>query len=202
MFEKSDKSLYLLRKITNVAIFVYMFVIVILGIVLICTSFYEVYVPGSGFSKAYYKTEVNVGTLIGGILSILLGPILMQLIWLGCDLKFNSLLDIKNIRNAQYGMPAVEFPAPLFFNKRNKKSDKNVLGVYEELKRYKALLDENALTIEEYEQIKSKLLLNNKGADENIENDIDKVKRLKQYFDDELLTEEEFIAEKSKILKK
>ncbi len=169
----------------------------IAGIVLICTSFNKVQVADYG-----YMTVINFGTLIGGILTILFGPILLQLVWLGCDLKFNTLLDIKNIRNAQYGMPAVEFPAPLFLNKSNKINDNNVLDVYEKLKRYKALLDENALTVEEYEQIKNELLGNNKSADKSIENDIDKVKRLKQYVDDKVLTEEEFVAEKSKILKK
>lgn len=197
MFKKSDKSLYLIRKIVNVVIFVFMCISVIAGLVLIAISFNKsVDQYGNSF------TWFNFGTFFGGLLAILLGPVLLQLVWLACDLKFNTLLDIKNIRNAQYGMSAVEFPAPLFLNKCNKSSNNNVLDVYEKLKKYKALLDENALTIEEYEQIKNELLGTNKSEDKSIENDIDKVKRLKKYVDDKVLTEEEFVAEKSKILKK
>lgn len=190
MFEKNDKSLYLVRRILDVAIFVLMCVSVLAGIVLIATS----------FRSDNYGTYIIFGSLIGGVLSILLGPVLLQLVWLAIDIRFNSLLDVKIIRNAQFGNGKTEFFRPLFSKKRN--CDLTCeYDAYEKLKKFKALLDEEVISADEYESIKKELLGKNECTC-TVEEDISKVKTLKTYVDDKILTEEEFKAEKAKILNK
>ena len=193
MFNKNDKSLYLVRKIVNILLFVLMCVSVIAGIVLIAMSFYT------------YKEEifVNFITLISGVCTMILGPVLLQLVYLVADIGFNALLDVKIIRNAQFGIDVPEFSAPLFFtNKKENVMGTNTLDVYEKLKKYKALFDESVITIDEYENIKNGLLQKNIQTVETIDDDISKVKRLKTLADEKVLSEEEFALEKSKILKK
>lgn len=191
MFERNDKSLKLVRKIVNVVLFVLMCVSVIVGIALI--------------SSAFNTTGkiVNFVTLIIGICTMILGPIILQLVWLNYDIKFNALLDLKIIRNAQFHLPAGELKAPLFFDKiKNKGNDIKIADVYEELRKYKSLCDESVITVDEFEQIKGALLNKNAEKECSIDEDIAMVKRLKSYVDDNIITEEEFAKEKSKILKK
>lgn len=201
MFNKNDKSFNIIRKITNVTLFVLMCAAFIAGIVMIAISFESQ--TKINYGVTYSTTVINYGTLIGGIATMLLGPIFLQLVWLVTDMKFNAMFDVKAIRNAQYGLQAPEIPGPLFFSK---KKDKNLefdtFDIYEQLKEYKVLCDEAVITENEYEEIKSKFL--NKNADNNriFECDIDKIKRLKQFADDKILTEEEFLTEKNKIIKK
>ncbi len=193
MFNKNDKSLYLVRKIVNVLLFVLMCVSVIAGIVLIAVSFYT------------YNDElfVNFITLISGICVMILGPVLLQLVYLVADIGFNALLDVKIIRNAQFGIAVPEFSAPLFLKKNKDVIDaRNALDVYEKLKKYKTLYDESVITSDEYENIKNGLLQNNTQPVETIDDDISKMKRLKTLADEKVLSEEEFMQEKSKILKK
>lgn len=195
MFERNDKSLNLVRKIINVTLFVLMCVSVIAGVVLIAMSFQV--------EKYSEEMIINFGTLIGGILAIILGPILLQIVWLVFDMKLNSILDVKIIRNAQYGLPAGELKAPLFFNRgKSKEIGVEVTDAYEKLRKYKALCDESVITVDEFEQIKCELLNKNVEKEYSIDEDIEKVKKLKSYVDDKIITEEEFAKEKSKILKK
>ena len=173
-----------------------MCVCAIAGIIMMASSNKIASYDGNTFS--YF----NFANFFIGLVLFLLGPVIFQLVWLGLDVKFNALLDVKNIRNAGYSLPAEEFPAPLFFNKKAKDTDKNNLEAYEKLKKYKLLYDEKVLTDEEYENIKNEILGKNQGNKEALDKDIDKVKKLKAYVDDKIISEEEFVAEKSKIFKK
>ncbi len=195
MFNKSDKSLYLVRKIVNVSLFVMMCLSVLGGIVLIAMSF-PVYEG--------YGLWINFFTLFGGIGAIVVGPILLQLVYLVFDIKFNALLDVKNIRNTGYGLPAEQFDGPLFFNKcksKNACSIQNRIDAYDKIKQYKNLFDEGVITEREFNDIKSELLGNSFAQAKQFDGNVNKLKSLKGFVDEGILTEDEFTQEKSKILK-
>ncbi len=192
--KKNDNSLNLIRKITNVTLFVLMCLSVLTGIVLIAISF------GSNSWGGMY---VNVATLFGGIGSIVLGPVLLQLIWLSTDVAFNFILDVKNIKNAQLGLPTNELSAPLFHKNCQKAVGiDNVYSVFEKIKKFKLLLDEGIITEEEYVEIKNELLNKKEKVGSKFDKDIVKIKQLKTYVDEKILSKEEFDDEKNKILKK
>ncbi len=194
MFNRNDKSFFILRKIINVAIIIFMCVCVIAGIIFMALAFGE---DAAGRSKF-----IAVNFIIGIVL-LLLGPIICQLIWLVSDMKYNSRLDVKIIRNAQFGLAAPELPYINIFN-RNK--DKLVvqgeMATYDILKKYKVLVDEDIISQEEFEEIKSQLLNKDVAVSKQVENTIDKIKKLKSYADEKIISTEEFEKEKSKILKK
>ena len=197
MFKNTDKSFYLVRKILNVVYFVLMIASVITGIILISCSV-KTFTDYSG-TYAY----VDFGLLISGILTMLLGPVAWQFDWLITDMIFNIILDVKNIRNASYGLPAEELPAPLFMKKlKNRGANTNDLPDYEKLKEYKALLDDKIISQEEFDEIKEKLIGKKEKKNTSKDDKISKVRELKNYLDEKIITEEEFNEEKSKILKK
>lgn len=197
MFETNDKSLNLLRKIVNVAIFVAMCVCVIIGIVLIAMSFSMV--EYSGYMGKYLS--INPIALVSGVCTLLLGPVVCQIVWLLTDVYFNTLFDIKLIRNAQCAseLNLQKLPAPLF-RKSVKESEINSLDVYKKLKDYRILVEENVITEDEFTQIKSNLMANSRES--ATDSTISKAKELKKLADQKIITEEEFASEKSKILKK
>ncbi len=188
MFKSNDKSFFMIRKIVNVVYFVLMCVAVVAGIVMMASA--------KETSTYYAYTYINWGILIAGLLTMLVGPILLLLGWIVTDVIFNTIMDVKIIRNATLGAEIPELPAPLFAKRREKN---NTVNVYEKLKAYKDLCNEGFITQEEYETIKKDIL---KKTDSGLERSIDKIKKLKVYLDEGLLTNEEFEAEKSKILKK
>lgn len=195
MFKNNDKSLFLLRKIVNVALFISMCLCVIAGVVMIslCKT-----IVGS---TQYIREYVNTGMIIGGVLTMILGPIICQIVWLLVDLKFNAILDVKLIRNSCYNINGEQSLSYLFF--KNKKSTVvDSISIFEKLKQYKELYDANILTEAEYEQIKAELLNKNICENTKFSNAIKEVKKLKTYVDEKILTEEEFSVEKAKILKK
>ncbi len=190
MFKSNDKSFFMIRKIVNVVYFILMCVAVVAGIVMMASA----KETGTYYGDSY--TYINWGILIAGLLTMLVGPILLQLGWIVTDAIFNTIMDVKIIRNATLGAEIPELPAPLFAKKHEKN---NSINVYEKLKAYKNLCSEGFITQEEYETIKKDIL---KKTDSGLESNIDKIKKLKVYLDEGLLTEEEFEKEKSKILKK
>ncbi len=194
MFTKNDKSLFLIRKIINVVTIIVMCICVIAGIVLIALSFGE---NAKGASVFY------VGTFISGICTLILGPIFTQFTWLLLDMKFNSILDLKIIRNAQFGLAAPELPC-LCMVKRCKGQTlvHGDMSTYDILKEYKTLVDEEVITKDEFDEIKSQLLNKEISKENQVESTIDKIKKLKSYLDEEVISAEEFEKEKSKILKK
>ncbi len=190
MFKKNDKSLFIVRKVVNVAIFVLMCACVICGIAVIASAI-------SG--PSYYL----VANIIIGVVVLLGGPIFLQILWLIIDVKFNALVDIKLIRNATYNQEEVLLPAPLFHkNKKEEDVITNGMEVYEKIKKYKLLLDEKIITTEEFEDIKSRLLLKPATVESCIDSSIKKVKVLKSYADDNIISAKEFEEEKAKLLKK
>ncbi|MBO5852034.1 MAG: hypothetical protein J6R29_06860 [Clostridia bacterium] len=194
MFKNNDKTFYMLRKFVNVCYFVLMCLAVLAGIIMMASSFYT-------YSRGGYSyTAVEWGLFIGGILTMLLGPVVLQCGWLLTDIAFNMVFDVKIIRNAISGEELPKLPAPLFTKK--KEENGNYAGAYEKLKMYKSLCDEGILTVLEYDELKRELLNKNTIEKKDFESDIDKVKKLKTYVDEKVLTEEEFAIEKSKILKK
>ncbi len=202
MFNKNDKSLFIFRKIVNALTIILMAVCVIAGIVCIAMSFGKQTI-NDGFNGTQVVPVFYFGNFIIGIVALLLGPILLQLIWLALDVKFNAMLDVKIIRNAQYGAPVPELPE-LFFIKCNKKSEA-IVGVestFDTLKKYRELVDAEVISQEEFDEIKKQLLNKNVDDSNNVETTIEKIKKLKSYADENVITAEEFAEEKSKILKK
>ena len=191
MFKKNDKSFNMIVKITNVVIFVLMCVSVIAGIVMTAAAFR---------SDKYGDLFINFGMLFGGLATIVLAPILLQLVWLAFDMAFNFALDVKLIRNAGCGQAGLqELPAPLF-RKTSKKQEEGKYEIYKKLKEYKELLDEAVITEDEYAQIKAEFIVSDeKKTDSAI---ISQVKELKKLVDENIITEQEFSNEKNKILKK
>lgn len=191
MFKKNDKSFNMIVKITNVVLFVLMCVSVLIGIVMIALSFK---------ADDFYGIYVNFGTLFGGIAAIILGPILIQFIWLLFDMAFNAILDVKLIRNAEYKnqTSAQELPAPIF-RKGTKEKEGDKYEAYKKLKEYKELLDETVITKDEYDLIKAELM---SSVEEKTDSTINQVKELKKLADEKIITEQEFVNEKAKILKK
>ena len=194
MFKVNDRTFYMLRKFVNVLYFVFMCVAVLAGIIMMASSFYT-YESGR-----YSYTAVEWGLFIGGILTMFLGPVLLQFGWLLTDVAFNMVFDVKIIRNAICGEEMPELPILTFAKKKEYKD--TYIGSYEKLKMYKSLCDEGILTTAEYDELKRELLNKNSIEKKSFESDIDKVKKLKAYVDEKVLTEEEFAIEKSKILKK
>ena len=115
-------------------------------------------------------------------------------------MAFNFALDVKLIRNAQYGKAGLqELPAPLF-RKGTKHKEEDKYEGYKKLKEYKELLDEAVITEEEYAQIKAEFIISDeKKSDSAI---ISQVKELKKLVDENIITEQEFSNEKNKILKR
>ncbi|MBR5192429.1 MAG: SHOCT domain-containing protein [Clostridia bacterium] len=167
---------------------------VLTGIILFSVSF---------TTNSWGEFIVNYGTLFGGIGSILLGPIVIQLLWLSSDIFFNFILDVKNIKNAQLGLPTSELSPPLFHKNCQKSVGiDNVYSVFEKIKKFKLLLDEGIITEEEYVEIKNELLNKKEKVGSKFDKDIVKIKQLKTYVDEKILSKEEFDDEKNKILKK
>lgn len=194
MFKRNDKTFYMLRRFVNVLYLVLMCVAVLAGIIMMASSFYT-------YEVAYYSyTAVRWGTFIIGILTMFLGPVILQFGWLLTDVAFNMVFDVKIIRNAISGEEMPKLPTLTFAKKKEGKD--NYVNSYEKLKMYKSLCDEGILTTGEYEELKRDLLNKNSIEKKSFESDIDKVKKLKAYVDENVLTEEEFAIEKSKILKK
>ena len=191
MFKNNDKSFNLIRKITNVAIFVAMCVCVVMGIVLIAMSFPTV---DYGYGA---ELIINPITLLSGIFTLLLGPVVCQLIWLALDLYFNALLDIKLIRNELCKEEAMQ-ELPVLFKKMNRENDVDNVSIYKKLREYRALVEESVITEDEFAQIKTSLMSNAKTETDSV---ISKAKELKKLADEKVITEQEFANEKSKILK-
>ena len=189
MFKNNDKTLILYRKIINIVLFIAMCACVIAGIVVMKQA--------QEFSGKYFEEVL----LTLGLIILAAGPILIQFVWLKIDIKLNHILDVKIIRNAQFGLENPQLPAPIFHQGKTDSFNgtANKLSVYESLKNYKELLDVGAITDVEFAEIKKSIL---HQKEECVSNIIDKVKQLKVYADENILTEEEFNTEKSKILKK
>ena len=194
MFKSNDKSFFMIRKIVNVMYFILMCAAVVTGIVLMASSVYSYTQSGRTY------TYLDWTMFIFGIVTMILGPVLLQLFWLISDAVFNIVFDVKIIRNATCGVEMPKLPAPLFARK-NKCKEVGV-DVYEKLKMYKNLCDEGVLSAAEYEEIKKDLLNKNAADNQSFSSDIEKVRKLKAYVDEVVLTSEEFATEKSKILKK
>ena len=202
MFKKNDKSMFLLRKIVNVTLFVLMCVCVVGGIILMASAKtvetgYDYL--GAPITQSYF----NVIGFIGGFVVFALGPVLLQLVWLVFDMKFNSCLDVKLVRNALFNQGEVFQPAPLFHKFKNEECVlNNGMEVYENIKKYKILFDEEAITADEFEDIKKRLLAKDSAAGSQINSSIEKVKMLKSYADSDIISQEEYAQEKAKLLNK
>ena len=200
MFKNNDKSFNLCRKISNIVLFVLMCLSVAVGIFLIILSAtinpyrYDVqrYISSMYALKSTYLTI--------GLIVLILGPIFFQLIWLGLDLLFNFMLDVKLMRNVICKDQSEIQELPVLFKKSSKNEKKLDNSVkYEKLREYKMLVEEGVITEEEYIQIKQDLIPTSSKATDNV---ISKAKELKKLADEKVITEEEFANEKSKILKK
>ncbi len=187
MFKKNDKSLFIFRTIINVLTIVMICACIVTGIVLMAMSIGE------------YRFHIEL--FIAGIVVLIVGPVFVQLMWLALDMKFQSLLDVKIIRNAQFGLEAPELPS-ITFKKSAKNSIKGDMEIYDILKKYKGLLEEKIISQAEFDQIKSQLLNKTVATTNKVETTIDKIKKLKTYADENVITSEEFAEEKSKLLKK
>ncbi len=188
MFNKNDKSLYILRTIINVITIILIGVCVVMGIVLMAMS-----IDGYKFYEELFIT---------GIVVLLVGPIVVQLIWLVFDMKYQAILDVKIIRNAQFGLEAPELPTISFKKNGKKEAVKSDMEIYDILKKYKNLLEEKIISQAEFDEIKSQLLNKTVANNTKVETTIDKIKKLKTYADENVITTEEFAEEKSKLLKK
>ena len=129
MFKVNDRTFYMLRKFVNVLNFVLMCVAVLAGIIMMASSFYT-YESGR-----YSYTAVEWSLFISGILTMLLGPVVLQFGWLLTDIVFNMVFDVKIIRNAISGEEMPKLPAPLFSKKKDSKG--SYADAYEKLKMYK-----------------------------------------------------------------
>ena len=155
MFDKNDKQLKIVRKITFICAIIFAVLGVIAGIILCATE------------------DASGTNLIAGILLIVLVPFLSWLAWVYGSLLLTFLCDVKLMRNKMYGLdndnlsefisspsraanyPSAQQPAgaPSEQAPSSSASDR-----YEMLLRLKKLYDSGALSQEEYEQKKRELL--------------------------------------------
>ncbi len=196
MFNKNDKTLYLLKKIVNVTLFIIMCLCVICGIIIMASSF-----PVAYSKSGYRYVSFNAIAFFIGLVTLVGGPIFTQLVYLLLDVAFNFCLDVKIIRNAQFGLEVPSMPNPLFHKNCNNQKEITGFKMYETLKQYKTLVDQEIITEVEFEELKAKILNKNHHEANSLNININKVKKLKTFADEKIITEEEFASEKAKILK-
>ena len=198
MFKQNDRSYTWIRKIVNVLTIVLMFACLIAGVVMMASS-----------QQSYWGgTYFDFGIFFGGLAIFFIGPIVINFLWLFVDCFFNTILDIKIIRNAVSGENVEEvakLSKPIVPYKEKK--DVKVISTYEllldKLLAYKKLLDEGAISQTEYDAIKAKLMPDyTKDAELNSDEKVfATIEKLKKLTDDGVITEEEFAKEKAKLLK-
>ena len=155
MFDKNDKQLKIVRKITFICAIIFAVLGVIAGIILCATE------DASG-------TYLTVGILL-----IVLVPFLSWLAWVYGSLLLTFLCDVKLMRNKMYGLdndnlsefisspsraanyPSAQQPAGA---PSEQAPSSSASDSYEMLLRLKKLYDSGALSQEEYEQKKRELL--------------------------------------------
>ena len=120
MFEKNDKTFFVLRKIVNIALFVCICACALVGLILVFSSIGRYAAPDYYYNTYKLYTYVDSTRLAAGLGVMLAGPVVFQFVWLITDICFNKALDVKIIRNAQLGLETPELPAPICFKKKSK----------------------------------------------------------------------------------
>ena len=181
MFEVNDRSLLTARKIIKVFCVLGAVLFIVCGIILCATCVQEVQSPSS------WRTETAVnGMQLGfGIGCIVVGPFLCWLAWVFDRVLLAACCDIKLIRNKLYGVgnenldiflkddgdaDAAPAPTPAATGHLNRppaaQAPRNAGGSAplpaeertQKLLRLKKLLDAGAITQEEFDRQKAKLL--------------------------------------------
>ena len=154
MFDKNDKQLKIVRKITFICAIIFAVLGVIAGIILCATE------------------DASGTNLIAGILLIVLVPFLSWLAWVYASLLLTFLCDVKLMRNKMYGLDndnlsefisspsrAENYPSAQPAGAPSEQApSSSASDSYEMLLRLKKLYDSGALSQEEYEQKKRELL--------------------------------------------
>jgi hypothetical protein len=212
MFKQNDRTYTWIRKTVNVLTIVLMVVCLIAGIIVMasCNETRSITVPTNdwGGTTTEQISYFNTGKFFVGLLVFLLGPVVVNLLWLVADFGLNTLLDIKIIRNAVSGESVEEVaklckPIVIFKRKKEQKCVDKYENVLDKLLTYKKLLDENAITQEEYDSIKSKLMPaeTENTTEKNEAKVFATIEKLKKLTDEGVISEEEFSNEKAKLLK-
>ncbi len=141
MFEKNDKQLLIVRTILNVVTWIFIILGVVLGIVLSALEMLEIGLPLLFFI-----------------------PFLSWVMWVFVRLHLSHLCDIKMIRNKIYGVDNdnlkvfLEEKANTGFQEEEYIANNNISSNTEQILRLKRLLDGGAITQEEFDREKEKLL--------------------------------------------
>lgn len=150
MFEKNDKPLFIVRILLIVMCLIIAIGSVITFIVLCCVDGGE--------------------NIVIGLIPLFCGPLVAWLMWIFGQLSLNMMCDIKLIRNKLYEEGIESFKPFLERKKREDDEEEqdeqpqatpsaaNTADVTQQLLKLKKLLDEGAITQEEFDAEKAKLL--------------------------------------------
>lgn len=150
MFEKNDKPLFIVRILLIVMCLIIAIGSVITFIVLCCVDGGE--------------------NIVIGLIPLFCGPLVAWLMWIFGQLSLNMMCDIKLIRNKLYEEGIESFKPFLEYKTRaddeeeqdeqpqTTPSTANTADVTQQLLKLKKLLDEGAITQEEFDAEKAKLL--------------------------------------------
>lgn len=143
MIKNNDKTLVLAKKITDITLFVLMFICALAGLL----------------QLFYSCLEFNVSLFFSGLSTLVFGPVIFQFIWLFSDIKFNHYLDVKIIRDCCLEQEDLaKLPVPLFHKTKNEQQTILRDNKYSELLKYKKLLDSGAINEEEFAYFKKEIL--------------------------------------------
>ncbi|MBR1983784.1 MAG: SHOCT domain-containing protein, partial [Clostridia bacterium] len=186
----NDKSFKIVRCISNVALLVATIAGMIAGIIMMATS----------FDKSFDVVEFIIGICL-----FLLSPVVIGLVWTFIDLKFTCIVDVKLIRNANYGYrddKLLNNFAPFKFKGKKCKTTDKYENSLDKLVTYKKMVDEGILTAEEFVSIKNEIIGKEEKSTSCDKESFDTIIKLKKLCDSEVISKEEFATEKSKILSK
>ena len=150
MFEKNDKPLFIVRILLIVMCLIIAIGSVITFIVLCCVDGGE--------------------NIVIGLIPLFCGPLVAWLMWIFGQLSLNMMCDIKLIRNKLYEEGIESFKPFLEYKTRADDEEEqdeqpqatpsaaNTADVTQQLPKLKKLLDEGAITQEEFHAEKAKLL--------------------------------------------
>lgn len=150
MFEKNDKPLFIVRILLIVMCLIIAIGSVITFIVLCCVDGGE--------------------NIVIGLIPLFCGPLVAWLMWIFGQLSLNMMCDIKLIRNKLYEEGIESFKPFLEYKTRADDEEEqdeqpqatpsaaNTADVTQQLLKLKKLLDEDAITQEEFDAEKAKLL--------------------------------------------
>ncbi len=150
MFEKNDKPLFIVRILLIVMCLIIAIGSVITFIVLCCVDGGE--------------------NIVIGLIPLFCGPLVAWLMWIFGQLSLNMMCDIKLIRNKLYEEGIESFKPFLEYKTRADDEEEqdeqpqatpsaaNTADVTQQLLKLKKLLDEGAITQEEFDAEKAKLL--------------------------------------------